>query len=260
VDVEGIRRPAIVIFAPGQITFENIRIGESPDLAFGVSKLYSIGDGALGFIVIQDGTRRDTVYRRYLNPRDDSSHLRWFDEQISLKQYTGRFVNITFAADAGPQQDNTGDFYAWSVPQLLYMGFEDTPTKRGAFVVLDWEIGGERRDALITLAGTSLTYTLPASRLGEILFFGAGKSYLSGDGAVGMILVEVEGRRDTLFQRYLNPANRPEDRAWFDTQVSLTTYRGREIKIIFEAHPGPARDYNADWFAWSRPRLTLPYR
>lgn len=260
IEVAGVTRKGFVIFAPAQITFENIRIQESPRLSFGVNKLFAVGDGALGVIIIQEGIRRDTVFRRYLNPRDSLSHRRWFDEDISLQPYVGKLVSITFAADVGPQRNDVGDFFAWSEPRLEFTGTEDTPNKRGAFVARNWKIGGEERDAVITLAGSSLSYILPGSRTGEILSFGTGMQFLVGDGAEGLLLVEVGSRRDTLFRRYLNPAGRPQDRKWFDAVVDLSTYRGREIKIIFEAHPGPANNFIADWFAWSRPKLSLPYR
>jgi len=75
-----------------------------------------------------------------------------------------------------------------------------------------------------------------------------------------LILIETEGRRDTVYRRLLNPATRPDQRRWFDEAVSLSLYRGKDIRVIFTATPGPAGDYSADWFAWGTPVLSLPRR
>lgn len=258
--IDGQERPGFILIPPAQISFDNVPIGETAVLEFGVGKYPGTDDGVLASVTIELEGVRDTVYRRFLNTRDSVSHRRWFDEQIVLDAYVGRSVKITFAGASNIAPGQFPPFLAWGTPALKSSGAEGTPNGKGAFVLEKWEIGGVRRDAIVTLAGASAEFDIPASREGEFLFFGAGMKHLIGDGGTGLVLVELEGRRDTVYRRALNPAARSDDRRWFNETVLLSTYTGKAIRIIFTATPGPANDATADWFAWGTPVLTLPRR
>lgn len=129
----------------------------------------------------------------------------------------------------------------------------DTPTRQCVLVLDAWEIGGDKRDALIVSYPGRITYTVPADRRGNRLYFGAGMKNLLGDGAWGFVIVSTSARTDTVHRRYLNPNYIPDDRRWFDDVVDLSEYDGVEIKVRFAVHPGPIGDTVADWFAWSTP-------
>ena len=136
-----------------------------------------------------------------------------------------------------------------------------TPTGKMALVLTKWEIGGERRDAIITVATSQITFDLPANREGHKLYFGVGARFLIGDGVEGSITVEQEGGgKHVVYKRYLNPIANENERRWFDESIDLYQYNGKAIKITFAAGPGPAGEGSADWFAWSAPVLSFPRR
>lgn len=258
--IDGQTRSGFIMIPPSQIAFDTVMIRETTVLEFGFGKYTGTDDGATGFVVVEFGGVRDTVYRRFLNTRDSLSHRRWFNEQIELDAYVGRKVKITFAGTGTTPPGQLPPFLVWSTPVLKSSGAEGTPNGKGAFIAKNWEIGGITRDAIVTLAGSSAEFTLPASREGEVLYFGAGMKFLVGDGAIGLIVCEVSGRRDTVYRRFLTPRTRTDQRRWFDEAVSLTSYRGSDIRLIFTATTGPTDDASADWFAWSMPVLSLPRR
>lgn len=260
--IDGQTRSGFIMIPPSQIVFEGVKIGETTVMEFGIGKYTGSDDGATAFVIVEFEGVKDTVYRRFLNTRDSLSHRRWFNEQIGLDSYVGQNVKITFAG-TGTGTVPPGQlppFLAWSTPTLKSSGAEGTPNGKGSFVAKNWEIGGKTRDAVITLAGSTAEFTLPASREGEVLYFGAGMKFLVGDGAMGLIVCEVSGRRDTVYRRLLTPRTRPDQRRWFDEVVSLTPYRGSDIRLIFSTTTGPTDDASADWFAWSKPVLSLPRR
>jgi hypothetical protein len=259
-DVGGVRGPSIVMIAPAEIAFEDIRVQYGAWLEFGVGQMFRDGDGVLASLIVEAAGKRDTLYRRYFHARENAADRQWFYQSVSLAAYEGKAATIIFAAGTGPAGNNLGDFVAWQSPVLMQSRTEETPTRLGAFVMKGWEIGGSQRDAIITLAGSFASFDLPATREGEVLYFGVGMKFLVGDGAQGLIICEVEGRRDTLYRRFLSPATRPSDRRWFDEAIVLSSYRGRDIRLTFAATPGPVDEYTADWFAWSTPVLTLPRR
>ena len=131
----------------------------------------------------------------------------------------------------------------------------DTPTRQCALILKAWEIGEEKRDALVVVDPGRVSYPVPASRRGNRLHFGAGMKFLAGDGAWGYILVLSRSKQDTVYRRFLNPAGNVDDRKWFDEIVDLSQYDGIEIMIQFAIDPGPQRNNAADWFAWSTPVL-----
>lgn len=259
-DIGGVKASAIVMIAPAEISFENIRVEYGAWLEFSAGQMYAAGDGTVASLIVESDGKRDTLYRRDFHTAETEADRHWFHRSILLSAYEGKTVSVIFAAGTGKQGNNFGDFVAWQSPLVMQSRPEGTPTGFGAFVAKNWEIGGVRRDAIVTVAGASAAFDIPASREGEFLFFGAGMKHLIGDGGTGLIIVELEGRRDTVYRRALNPAARTADRRWFNETVLLSTYTGKAIRIVFTVTPGPANDGTADWFAWGTPVLTLPRR
>jgi hypothetical protein len=128
-----------------------------------------------------------------------------------------------------------------------------TPTGKPALVIRRFPIGGERRDALVTLATGKIEFDIPAMPPEAVLTFAVGMNSDTGDGADGMVVIEADGQSETVYKKYLNPIDRPEDRKWFDETVDLTKYQGRRVKLTFTT--GPHGNATADWFAWANPRL-----
>lgn len=166
------------------------------------------------------------------------------------------------SCDLTSPSDFTYDFILNFTKGIIVSQPMQTPTGQGDFVARQWDVGGEKRDAIITVAESRIVFEIPANRGGEMLFFGIGMGYLIGDGAEGLILIDqgTGSRIDTVYRRFLNPAGNGSDRGWFDESLDLSGYDNKAIRVAFVAMPGPAGDATADWIAWSTPKLTLPRR
>lgn len=136
------------------------------------------------------------------------------------------------------------------------------PSERHVYIEYDWWIAGETRDALITESRPGkawASYYLPADRRGNRLYFGYGKAWGLGTGAIVVEPLskpdpdpDVWARRDTVFIVTLNPRLREEDGRFFDNKsVDLSEYDGIDINIVFES------DAAAGWnrFGWTTPVL-----
>jgi len=130
-----------------------------------------------------------------------------------------------------------------------------TPSGKPVFVFKNFEVGDKKRDVIVTLAGARIEFAGAKIKDGTRLTFGVGMNSKIGDGAEGIIRIEDAGVAEIIYSKYLNPIDRMEDRKWYDETLDLSRFKGREVKIIFEAKPGPKGDATADWFAWSNPEL-----
>jgi predicted small secreted protein len=131
-----------------------------------------------------------------------------------------------------------------------------TPTGKPVLIIRDFAVGGEKRQAMITLASAKIVFESPAMAKDARLKFGIGMNTEVGDGAEGNITVEVDGTSEVVYRKFLDPVKRTEDRKWFDESVDLSKYAGKNIHIIFETKPGAKDDAVGDWVAWSQPILT----
>jgi len=158
---------------------------------------------------------------------------------------------ILMAGCSHPSEyDFIADFEEGQISPQTQFG---TPTGKAAFVVTKYPIAGEKRDALITLATGEIGFDIDPVPAQASLTFGAAVSPDSADGAEGLVAVEVDGKRQTVYRKFLDPANREADRRWFDETVDLSKYEGKDIKLIFAtAMRGNA---NSDWFLWANPQL-----
>jgi len=130
-----------------------------------------------------------------------------------------------------------------------------TPTGKPVSISKGFEVRKEKRDVIVTLAGSKIEFDIPKIREGSKLALGVGMNSKVGDGAEGIISIEEGGSSEIIYSKYLNPIDRSEDRKWFDETLDLSKFKGKKVKIIFEAKPGPKGDATADWFAWSNPVL-----
>jgi hypothetical protein len=131
-----------------------------------------------------------------------------------------------------------------------------TPTGKPVLILKDFEVGGEKRQAMITLAFAKIVFDVPQVVNDAKLKFGAGMNTTVGDGAEGVITVEADGTAEVVYRKFLDPVDNTADKRWFDESVDLAKYAGKHIKISFETKPGPKGDASGDWFAWSNPEIT----
>jgi hypothetical protein len=72
-----------------------------------------------------------------------------------------------------------------------------------------------------------------------------------GDGAVGRIYWEQNGRRELLFERMVYP----RQSYWYDRDIPLAPWAGQAGVLCFEASSGPKHNTVGDWLAWGRMRI-----
>lgn len=94
---------------------------------------------------------------------------------------------------------------------------------------------------------------------GAVLTFGVGIAPETwgrlGDGVTFKVLVDGPRGVDTLYERYLNPKARPQERAWQDVRLDLSRYAGETVKVIFVVQAGPWDDPRHDIGGWAEPIL-----
>jgi len=114
-------------------------------------------------------------------------------------------------------------------------------------------IGDDERPVIFQPPPSEITYRL---RLGPqpVLKFGItihpdvwAPRY--GAGVCFEILVCKGLRRRTLFSRYIDPKNRPQERRWHDFVIDLGEYSGDKVSITFKTSPDGYHNYAI----WSRP-------
>jgi hypothetical protein len=125
--------------------------------------------------------------------------------------------------------------------------------------ISSFEIGGERRKVLYVHPASEVRYTLTPPREASLRFGIALSPEVwspeKGDGVLFEIRAEQDGAERTLFSRYIDPKQRPEDRGWQDVSVDLASCGGRAVTLIFATGGGPAGDIRFDWAGFSDPTL-----
>lgn len=114
---------------------------------------------------------------------------------------------------------------------------------------------GENRECLVSVAPGQIRYkvSIPPEAM---LAFGLGMpDWRQGDGALAQIILINQDGQHELFSQYLNPAQKPGDRRWFDYTMDLTRFADEKVVIKFLADVGPAGNATADWIGWSTPQI-----
>lgn len=82
-----------------------------------------------------------------------------------------------------------------------------------------------------------------------------------GDGALFRLTARPPdgGGETVLFEKYIDPKNKPDDRRWHGHETALDGFAGKRVDFAFETLPGedPETDLNYfDWAMWAGPELT----
>ncbi len=130
----------------------------------------------------------------------------------------------------------------------------ETPTGKPVFLY-EFERGGVRRLALITIAYAAVEFKIPRLAERSFLCFYVAKAFEIGDEAVARIYLVREGNKELMYERSIDPANRVQDRRWHYEQIDLSRYAGESGSLLFQCHPGRRSDEAADWIGWSKLRI-----
>ncbi len=201
------------------------------------------------------------LYRTFFN---DNSIRMYFEDQghtlppdylvnekvLILSFFMGDLEDVTeeFKAD---RLDRTGLRLLPLLPRASvefdrnepYPSYERFATPDGQPVFLS-----PARDLMVTIAGASVAFDLPALSPGSQLLFKVRLLAEMGDGAEGSIYFESsDGKRHLLFKRYFQP----NDSDWLRTTIDLAPFAGQRGKLLFScSNINEPRSTIADWLAW----------
>lgn len=214
--------------------------------------------------------QRVLLLERYIDPKSEPQDRRWFDVELDLAVWNGSSIDVFFETDGGPEGNTDYDWAFWSAPRLE--GRNDTAfdfvarfEQAGLYRALtprtvhlhEVSIGDDLRPVIFQHPSSLVRYTGLAVLPGARLCFGVGMDPTiwekEGDGADFKIWVECGGKRTQIYERYIDPKNRPEDRGWFDETIDLREFVGTEIALELVTGPGPDGDDRYDWALWSNP-------
>ena len=140
---------------------------------------------------------------------------------------------------------------------LIDTVLSDNPRAKGLGLKA-FSIGGEEEIVLFQHPPSSLSYTFTPSAESRFLVFrlALDPAVWSPDDGDGVLFEAslVEGETsETIFSRWVDPKNNPEDRRWVDGSVDLGPYLGQPITLELSTLPGESGA--SDWAGWGGLRL-----
>ncbi|MBA7673413.1 hypothetical protein ES703_81610 [subsurface metagenome] len=111
-NIRGVMKYVLFLHPPARIDFR-VKIPSNCYLQFSIGlspKIWSPnkGGGVTFEAKIKDGRNIESLFSRYIDPKNDPEDRRWFFERIDLKKYSNKRVRISFATSARNTQ------YAWA--------------------------------------------------------------------------------------------------------------------------------------------------
>jgi hypothetical protein len=79
----------------------------------------------------------------------------------------------------------------------------------------------------------------------------------STDGVGFSIIIIDQGDPKTVFSRFLDPQNSPQDQRWHEFQLNINEFAGHNVTICFVTAPGPKGEAIFDWAHWNEPMLLV---
>jgi len=120
-------------------------------------------------------------------------------------------------------------------------------------------VDGQRRFVLFEHPRARLTYSGIEIPQGSSLRFGIALSPVcldwGGTGVRFRVLIGCDGQEHEIFDQYIDPKSRPEDRRWHDFETDLSGFAGRKVNVSFLTDPDESGDLTGAWAGWSRPYL-----
>lgn len=231
-----------------------------------------IGNGVRFSVYVENETRKELIFSRYIDPKNSRADRNWFDFDLDLSEWSGQEVDLIFVTQAGPSGDNTNDWAGWSEPKIgqwSYLNFTQkfylaspTPKSLDQVRVRRILVGDTYQNAIFEHPTNRIAFpvtVLPNTRLDFSIGIDPTLwTHDQGDGVQFDILVsQQDGTYRRIYSRYVNPVQFPLDRRWFKESVDLSMYANQELEIIFATYPGPNSDFQFDWAYWVNPQLKV---
>jgi glycosyltransferase involved in cell wall biosynthesis len=130
--------------------------------------------------------------------------------------------------------------------------------RKGPFFPANLQISGDNRKILAAHPITKVSYDV--SILDDTtLSFAVGMHPDCYDKPGGGVLFEVLVDRKPVFEQYIDPKRRTEDRKWFDVEIDLSEYSGKRIELALRTS-NPNKDYRNCTVGWATPALKGTFR
>jgi hypothetical protein len=273
------RQPKGVLFQhpPTQIAY-SLHIPQLATLRFSLALAPEVwtlgkGDGVQFDICLSDDSSRWHLFSEYIDPKNLPSERRWHDHELSLSQWAGQAITVTFVTTPGPNGDSRNDWAGWGEPRIVQpiaydfltelVGAGLDQTDQGPLDELT--IDHETRAVLRQQTPSRTTYPSVGVPERTGLHFGLGVDpaawSMGQDNGYGVQYSIYVHRPDEphvlhqVFTRYVDPVNAPGDRHWLDHTVDLSAYGGQVVDITFESSAGSAGEVSSVWGGWSMPIL-----
>lgn len=282
-------RMTMITIAGGRVSFALPTLTSRSKLEVGVAMRLDQGDGAEGRISFEHAGGRELLYDRYLHPQD----RQWVDDVIDLGRFAGQTGRLLFECGSGPKGDTAGDWFGWSGLHITntrgnttggaYQSMGQKPrlnltesadaalvqTRNRRFLFSKathipsnspifyhkFTRDGLFREALITTAGSSLTFYLRDLRPDLSLRVVTGMPFDKGAGARGRILLIDGTQRRVVYSKALTPGANPADRHWFEEVIALQNPAIEDARLVLESTPTDSPHVDGAWFAWHRVEL-----
>lgn len=155
--------------------------------------------------------------------------------------------------------------HAWSLEKMLdsadvwiESGIDDARSSRKVRYKLG-RVGGVARASILQHATSTITFTdLRLGKNPRARFFIAIREEAlakGSDGARFSVSVTHDGRKQEVYQRFLDPAGSPSDRGWVRQEVPLAEFADRRIDVVLRVDPGPGGNPSYDQAYWGEPDI-----
>lgn len=123
-----------------RVVFKEVFIPKASYLTFSIGINEAVwdkeGDGVYFKINITDErTHHHLIYSRYIDPKNNPAHRKWFDEKLDLSAFAGQKVTFTFRTLCGPA-GGAWDLAGWSRPRVVPLKKKQPTGKRKSNVIL----------------------------------------------------------------------------------------------------------------------------
>lgn len=226
------------------IIFKNINIAHNASIEFGIGIVESAwrhpGDGVEFELLIQSNEKTTSLYRKYIDPKNNLDDRMWFDEKIELTPYEGKSVNILLKTSAGPRGNVDYCWAGWSNPVVTYNGivkYKFIELLDQSFILVNrkrqaideiFYIGDDVRQGILMQGDVEIYYKNIRIPEGAMLKFGI-NGFCFQDGCLRLtIIIKINDDMKEIFSEQIDMREN-KYLIWIDREINLSKYNGKEI-------------------------------
>jgi hypothetical protein len=118
--IDGVMKEVLFQHPPATVRFPMRVVPERAVLGFSLAlhpKVWETSDGVGFEVAVEEGGKRQRLFRREVRPSEDLADRRWVDATVDLSRYLGRSITLILVTD--PLQSGAGDWAGWGALQLM---------------------------------------------------------------------------------------------------------------------------------------------